>query len=68
MGGLVVSEFHLMQFVMSLCPGCVIPKTIIKMEQTTGIREVAVQPNCTYVKGRVVCGTVYGDIQYKDLM
>ena len=29
-------------------------------------RSLAVQPNC--LKGRVVCGTVYGEMHLKDLM
>ena len=31
-----------------------------------GCRSLAVQPNC--LKGRVVCGTVYGEMHLKDLL
>ena len=57
---------------MSSPPGRVIPKTIIKMVQTASlhrhacVRSLAVQPNC--LKGRVVCGTVYGEMHLKDLL
>ena len=29
---------------------------------------LAVQPKCLKVKGRVVCGTVYGEMHLKDLL
>ena len=47
--------------------GRVTPKTIIKIVQTASLhRSLAVQPNC--LKGRVVCGTVYGEMYLKDLL
>ena len=57
---------------MSSSPGQVIPKTIIKMVQTASLHCISMikvgvwQPEC--LKGRVVCGTVYGDMHLKDLM
>ena len=48
-------------------------KTIIKMVQTASLlgmqalgRILAVLPDC--VKGRITCGTVYGDMVYLDLL
>ena len=53
-----------------------LPETIIKMVQTASLhgtqcvrvyyRSLTVQPDC--LKGRVVFGTVYGDMHLKDLL
>ena len=54
--------------------GWVIPKTIIKMVQTASLHRHACvtvgvwQCSLTVLKGRVVCGTVYGDMHLKDLL
>ena len=39
---------------------------VVGLAQWLNDNNLAVQPDC--VKCRIVCGTVYGDIQYKDLM
>ena len=51
----------------------VIPKTIIKMVQTASLHRhacvrVGVWQCSPTVKGRVVCGTFYGEMHLKDLL
>ena len=75
--GPVVIGQHLIRFLMRevvcSCLGRVIPKTIIKYVQTVSLlscrhcgKSLAVQPSC--VKVRLMCGTVYEDMYYKDLL
>ena len=54
-------------------PSQVISKTIMQLVQNTSLlgiqvkgRSLIVQLECLY--GRVVCGTVYGDMHFKDLL
>ena len=61
------------QYVVGSRSGRVIPKTIIKLvkmppclARMRQVRSVTVQPDC--LKGRVVCGTAYGDMPFKDLL
>ena len=59
-----------MQLVMGPCPSRVIPKTIAKMVQTAslhGTQEIDSAALLSKRPGGVRCGSVYGDIDLKDL-